>query len=186
MKTNRKLFYKRLIGLLEYIIWCIFLLTIAFLLNRFYQMLIFVLFYSFIQNCFKYRFHAESIQDDPIKAVRLCKAMTICLELTYLAFCKNLDISIYSNLLVIFIIAFINCLIEFSLEHILIKEEYLKDADKLNTLCRNANLTELATNRMILKYVKGMSYQEIADLECVDVESVKKSINRSRKKILKG
>lgn len=176
----------RIKDILIYLIYNVILLTIAFLLNRFYQMLIFVLFYSFVQNCFKYRFHAESIQDDPIKAVRLCKLITIGVEFTYLAFCKNLDISIYSNLLVIFIIALINCLIEFSLEHILIKEEYLKDADKLNTLCRNANLTELATNRMILKYIKGMSYQEIADLECVDVESVKKSINRSRKKILRG
>lgn len=176
----------RIKDILIYIIYNIILLTISFLLNRFYQMLMFVLFYSLIQNCFKYRFHADTIQDDPIKAVRLCKVITIIVELTYLAFCKDLDISIYSNLIVIFIIALINCLIEFSLEHILIKEEYLKDADKLKTLCRNANLTELATNRMILKYVKGMSYQEIADLECVDVESIKKSINRSRKKILKG
>ena len=161
-------------------------MTISFLLDRFYQMLIFVLFYSFIQNCFKYRFHADTIEPEPIKAVKLCKVITICVEIIYLALCNKLNISIYSNLFIIFLIALGNCLLEVSIQHFIVKEEYLKDKNKLIILCKNANLSENATNRMILKYVDGKSYQEIADIECVDVDSIKKSINRSRKKILRG
>lgn len=175
----------RIKEILIYIIYNIILLTISFLLDRFYQMLMFVLFYNLIQNCFKYRFHADTIQDDPIKAVRLCKVITIGVEITYLAFCKDLNISIYSNLFLIFLIASINCLLQFSIEHFVIKIDYLKDKDKLLTLCRNAHLTKKATDRMILKYIEGKSYKEIADMECVDIQTIKISINRSRNKIFK-
>ena len=176
----------KLKSLITYLIYNIILLTISYFLNRFFQMLIFILFFEFIQNCFKYRFHADSIVDDPIKAVRLCKVITIGGEIVYLIFCKDLDISVYSNLLIIFLIAFINCLIEFAIQNIAIKENCLKDKDKLLQLCNNANLTPLATNRMILKYIENKTCQEIADIECVDVDTIKKSINRSRKKIFKG
>lgn len=176
----------KLKSLITYLIYNIILLTISYFLNRFFQMLIFILFFEFIQNCFKYRFHADSIVDDPIKAVRLCKVITIGVEIVYLIFCKDLDISVYSNLLIIFLIAFINCLIEFAIQNIAIKENCLKDKDKLLQLCNNANLTPLATNRMIMKYIENKTCQEIADIECVDVDTIKKSINRSRKKIFKG
>ena len=176
----------KLKSLITYLIYNIILLTISYFLNRFFQMLIFILFFEFIQNCFKYRFHADSIVDDPIKAVRLCKVITIGVEIIYLIFCKDLDISVYSNLLIIFLIAFINCLIEFAIQNIAIKENCLKDKDKLLQLCNNANLTPLATNRMIMKYIENKTCQEIADIECVDVDTIKKSINRSRKKIFKG
>lgn len=175
----------RIKGWLVYLLYNVILLTIAFLLNRFYQMLMFVLFYNGIQNCFMYRFHADTIQKDPIKAVRLCKVITISVELTYLTLCKDLNISVYSNLFVIFLIAFINCLLEFALRHFIIDIHDLSNQDNLLILCRNAKLTKNATDRMFLKYVEKKSYQEIADLENVDVETIKKSINRSRKKILK-
>lgn len=176
----------KLKSLITYLIYNIILLTISYFLNRFFQMLIFILFFEFIQNCFKYRFHADTIVTDPIKAVRLCKVITIGVEIIYLIFCKDLDISVYSNLFIIFLIAFINCLIEFAIQNFAIKENVLKDKDKLLELCNRANLTTNATNRMILKYIENKTCQEIADIECVDVDTIKKSINRSRKKIFKG
>ena len=176
----------KLKSLVTYLIYNAIILTISYFINRFFQMLIFILFFSFIQNCFNYRFHADSIVTNPIKAVRLCKVITIAVEIIYLIFCKDLDISIYSNLFIIFLIAFINCLIEFALENIIIKNDCLKDKDKLLDLCNKANLSKNATNRMILKYIEGKTCQEIANIECVDVDSIKKSINRSRKRIFKG
>lgn len=176
----------RIKDILIYLVYNLILLTISFLLDRFYQMLIFILFYSFIQNCFRYRFHADSIQDDPIKAVKLCKAITIIIEVIYLIFCQNLNISVYSNLFIIFFIALLNCLLEFSLETLIIKNNVLRDKDKLIILCKKAGLTKNATERMFLKYIENKTYQEIADLECVDLQTIKISINRSRKKIFKS
>lgn len=50
-------------------------------------------------------------------------------------------------------------------------------------LCERANLTKLATDRMLLKYVEGKSTKEIAVIEGVELESIKSSIRRSRKAI---
>ena len=172
--------------ILAYLLYNAILLTISFFLGRFFQMLIFLLFYDFIQNCFNYRFHADTVQNNPIKAVRLCKVITIAVEIIYLILCKRLDISVYSNLLIIFSIAFLNSILQFSLEYFLIKADSLHNKDKLLALCQKANLTQNATDRMIMKYIENLSYQEIADKECVDIDTIKKSINRSRKKIFKN
>ena len=176
----------KLKSLLIYIIYNILLLTASYFLNRFFQMLLFVLFFNFIQNCFHYRFHADTIQSDPIKAVRLCKIITIAVEIAYLCLCENLNVSVYSNLFIIFLIAMANCLLEFSIENFFIKTDVLHDKDKLLFLCQKANLTQNATDRMMMKYIENLSYQEIADKECVDIGTIKKSINRSRKKIFKN
>ena len=170
--------------LASYLIFNAILLTLAYFLNRFLPMLMFILFFSFMRGCFYYNFHADSITDNPIKAVRLCKLITIIVELVYLAFCQPLDISVYSNLLIIFTIALINCLVEFGIEHSVIRYDQFRDKDTLLLLCNNAHLTKNATDRMILKYVENKTYKEIADLECVDIQSIKISINRSRKKIM--
>ncbi len=53
-------------------------------------------------------------------------------------------------------------------------------------LCIRANLTENAKNRMVMKYIENKTYEEIAIIESVDVETIKKSINRSRNKIFKN
>lgn len=176
----------RIKGILVYLLYNIILLTISYFMGRFYQMLTFVLFYSFIQNCFNYRFHADSFINDPVKAVNVCKIITISVELIYLAFCKDLDISVYSNLFIIFAISLVNCLLEFEIRNFASNSDDLKNKDKLLTLCRNANLTKNATDRMILKYIEGKSYKEIAELECVDIQTIKISINRSRNKIFKN
>ena len=176
----------RIKTILAFVLYNIILLTISFFVNRFYQMLIFILFYEFIQNCFRYRFHADSIQTNPIKATRFCKIITFCVEITYLIFCQNLNISVYSNLFIIFAVTAISCILEFSLEYFLIKADSLHDKDKLLVLCQKANLTKNATDRMMMKYIENLSYQEIADKECVDIDTIKKSINRSRKKIFKN
>ncbi len=186
MKANSKLLFIRIRGLLFYILYNIIVLVISYFFDRFFQMLLFILFYSFVQECFRYRFHADTIQDNPIKAIKLCKLITIVVEVIYFIFCKDLDISVYSNLMIIFSVAFTNCLLEFSLEHYFIKKDVLKDKDKLLMLCSKAKLSKIATDRMIMKYIDNKTYQEIADIECIDLNSIKKSISRSRNKIFKG
>ena len=170
--------------LILYILYSVAILALAFALNRFFQMLMFILFFETIQNCFNKRFHADTIFiDEPIKAVKYCKIITIVIELVYLYFCKDLNTSIYSNLVVIFLIATINALLEFYCERTIVKKCRLKNLDSLLILCEEANLTQLATNRMIMRFVEKKSYEEIADLEFVDVETIRKSIMRSKKKI---
>ena len=101
-------------GLIGYTLYCIGLLALSYFMDRFFQMLMFILFFNLIQNSFLKRFHADTLfEGEPIKAVRYCKVITLVVELIYLVLCKDLDISIYSNLLIIFLIAFINALLQF-------------------------------------------------------------------------
>lgn len=180
------IFWIRIKETITFIIHCIIMLIIAHFFDRFFQVLIFMLLFVFIQNCFKFRFHADSITEEPIKAVKYCKLITIVIEIIYMIFCKELDVSLYSNLFVIFSISLTSCIIELSLEYVVIKVDCLKNKNKLLFLCERAKLTQNATDRMVLKYIEHKTYQEIADLECVDIDTIKKSINRSRKKIFRN
>lgn len=166
-----------------YILYCITILIIAYFFDRFFQMLMFILFFDFLQNCFFKRFHAESITDDPIKAVRYCKIITIAVEIVYLIFCNKLDISLYNNLFIIFMVATSNALLQFFLENIVIRKVKLSDLETLTSLCNKAHLTEIATKRMIMRYVEKKKIKEIADIEKVEIETIKQSIRRSKRKI---
>lgn len=178
-----KLKIKLLKGYIVYWLYCIAFLILAYLFDRFFQMLMFMLFFELIQGCFLKRFHSDSITDNPIKAVKYCKIITIVIETLYLIYCKELDTSIYSNIFIIFIIALGNALLQFFVERTVIKKVSLSDLETLSKLCSEAKLTDNATKRMIMKYVEKKTYREIADIECVDEETIKQSIKRSRKKI---
>lgn len=174
---------KLLKGRISYILYNVIILTIAYFLDRFLQMLMFILLFELLQNCFNYRFHSDTIIENPIKAVKWCKVITISVEITYLIFCKGLKVSVYSNLFIIFLIAFINCLLQFYLEKVIIKKNIFNNLKSLKALCNEANLTEIATNRMIMKYVEKKTYIEIAEIENVEEDTIKQSIKRSKRKI---
>lgn len=168
---------------LLYILYNIILLIISFICNRFFQMLMFILFFNSIQNCFNKRFHADTILNDPIEATKCCKIITLIIEILFIIFCKNLKFSIYSNLFIIFFIAFTNCILQYYCEKFIITKSILNDKRLLIEACNNIGLSELSTNRLILKYIEHKTYKEIADLECITEDSIKKSITRSRKKL---
>lgn len=169
----------------SYVLYNIILLTFAYLLNRYLQMLMFIVFFDCIQNCFNKRFHSDTLfPDEPIKAIKYCKLITLCVELVYLfLLCKNLNITFYGNLIIIFLIAFGNSLLQYYAERIIIVKSKLNNLETLKMLCKEAKLTNVATNRMIMRYVEKKSYKEIAMIECVEEKSIEQSIRRNRKKL---
>ena len=179
-KLQRIMLRKRIV----YYLYCILILTIAYFLNRFFQMLIFILFFNLIQNCFSFRFHADTIfPNEPIKASNVCKLITIGVEIIYLVFCKEFDVSVYSNLFVIFVIALINALLQFFLERALSSKSILQNKELLLIRCEEVGLSKESINRLILRYIDKKSLQEIADIEFVEIESIKQSLRRSKRKL---
>lgn len=179
-KLQKIMFRKRIV----YILYCVIILAISFLLDRFFQMLLFIVFYNIIQACLNYRFHADTLfPDKPSKASIMCKFITIVVELVYLIFCKDLNVSVYSNLFVIFVIAQMNALLQFYLERTLTSKSLLKSREFILAKGEEVGLTDNAIKRLILRYVDGKSVQEIADLEFTNVESIKQSIRRSKRKL---
>jgi hypothetical protein len=55
--------------------------------------------------------------------------------------------------------------------------------DILLAKCKQAHLTELATERMVQHYVHYRTAEEIAMMEYVELDTIKKSLMRSRKKL---
>ena len=179
-KFKKKMLIKKLV----YILYNIVVLLVAYLFNRFFQMLIFILFFNLIQGCFGYRFHANTVYpNDPIKAVKLCKAITIAVEAVYLLFCKELDVSVYSNLFIIILVAIMNALLQFYCERTIISHHTLKNKDYIMKAGREAHLSNLAINRLIEHYVNNKSVQEIAIFENVEEETIKQSLRRSKRRL---
>lgn len=130
----------------------------------------FMLFFGFIQSCFLKRFHADHLFDnEPIKAVNTCKLITFSVEIIYLIFCKNLIISVYQNIFIIFGVALFNALLGFYAERTICFKSKLEDIETLIPLCKEAKLTPLATNRMVMRYVEKKTLKEIADKFCNEI-----------------
>ena len=181
---SKKLKRKLLFDFLGYVAYNIIILTIAFFFERFVQMLMFILMFGMIRKGFNYTFHANTIYpDEPIKAGKVCKLITIGVEIIYLIFCKELNVSVYSNLFVIFVIATINALLQFYLERVLNSKALLKNREFILTKGNEVGLSTTAINRLILRYVEGKSIKEIASIECLTEESVKQSLRRSKRKL---
>ncbi len=178
-KIKRIMLIKRL----GYIFYNLVILALSYVFNRFFQMLLFILIFNYIQNCFLYRFHADTIISNPIKAVKYCKIITITVEIIYLCVCYPLNIMVYNNLFIIFIIALLNALLEFYLRKTIISANILKNKELLLQSCRDSNISLNSTKRLVLHYIENKSYQEIANIECLELETIKQSIRRSKRKL---
>ena len=169
-----------------YIGYCILILAVSYFLDRFLQMLIFIIFFNFIQSCFKERLHAEYlIEDSYIKAHRLCKIITAAVEIIYMIFCKELNISVYSHLFLILIVATMNCLIGYVVQDLTYQRLAYCDFKYLTSACEKAGLSYQTTQRLVKRYIDHMSIKEIAQEECVEEQAIKMTINRAKKKIEK-
>ena len=177
---NWILFKKRLV----YYLYCVLIVLFSYVFDRHIQMIMFIVFFELIQGCFKYRFHADTIfPNEPIKATKYCKIITCIVEIIFLIFCKEIDTSYYLNVFVIMGIAFVNTLLEFCLERLIVTKSILNDKEKLEIACKQANLSELETKRMIMKYIEKKKYSEIALIERVEDDSIRRSIVRARRKL---
>lgn len=122
-------------------------------------------------------------EDNPIDAIKYCKLTTITIEIIYLFFSLKFDLSTYANIFIIILISFINALLQFFLEKTIITKHQLRDKRLLEKLCMENGISQEATKRMIMKYVQGKTAQEIALIEKVELETIKQSLRRTRRKI---
>lgn len=184
MKLRLKLIEKKTI----YILYCIFILLVALLLDRFIQMLLFILLFNFIHNVFNYRFHSDTLYDDPILAVKICKAITIIVEIVYLIFCKELDVSIYSNLAIIFGICLSNCLLEFTIISVCkCKLNPIRkgiNRETLIKLCKEKDFNDFETNIMIDYYCNNYKIDKIAFKYQYSSDNIKKIKSKLLKRLL--
>lgn len=181
----------RFIEIREFVIWLLYnalLLTIAFLLERFLQMLVFLLLFNFFHNAFNYRFHSDDITQTSITAVKLCKIITIIIEILFLIFCKEIDISLYSNLFIMASICLGNCLIKFIIiQTFKYKERIIRkgiNEQELIQMCDEKGLNELEKSIMVDYYCKGYKLDKIAIKNQYSVDNIKKIKAKLLKRLL--
>lgn len=162
----------------------ILIFLFAMIFNKHFEMLLFIVGYKFISLCFNKQFHADTLFDnEPIRSTKWCKIITIIVELLYLYMCKKYNLSIYSNLFLILVISVISGLLQFFLERVIVYESKLRNKDTLLILCAEANLTQEATNRMVMRYIDKLKVREIASIEYVEEKTIKESLRRSKRKM---
>lgn len=98
-------------------------------------------------------------------------------------FCKDLNVSVYSNLLVIFFIAFCNALLQYYLVKVQLNHKTFNNEEELLRMCEEAHLSQIATGRVIEHLIYRKTIEEIARKESVEMTSIKQSIRRSKRKL---
>ena len=169
--------------ILIYVLLTTIILVVAYLFDVLLEMSLFIIYFYFIKGLFIKQFHADKIAKTPKQAVALCFTITFFTELIFIFLLVKFDLSYYINIYLGIGLGLFSYLIQDYLEKTLNKALILKDNVKLLEACKNANLTNLATNRLVLKYIDGLKVKEIADLENVEEITILQSIRRSRRKL---
>jgi hypothetical protein len=158
-------------------------LIVAYIFDVLLEMSLFIIFYYFIKSLFSKQFHADTITKSSTNAVRLCFTITFITELVFIFLLISFNLSFYLNIYLGILLGLFSYFLQDYLEKVLIDKSIFKNKDKLLEACKNANLSSLATTRLILKYIDGLKVKEIADLENVEEITILQSIRRSRRKL---
>lgn len=171
---------------LDFILNCVIILLISLLFDKFFAMLLFILFLGSIKSCFKIEFHADSLfENEPIKAVKYCRLISIGVELLYLFVSSNIVLSLYINIFLIFALTLVNSLLELSLETIIIKnsmprrqqilEIVANDEDQIEMICRNNCLN--GYSEIIYLYLNN-TIEETSEILNIPVRTINNKINK--------
>ena len=158
-------------------------LAISYLFNVLLEMSLFIVYYYFIKNLFTKQFHADTIAHTAREAVFLCYTITFVTQLIFITLVASFHISFFVNIFLGIILSICSYVLQDWLERTISLNAILKDETKLLKACTNANLTKEATNRMVLRYIKGKNIREIAHIESVEESTIWQSLRRSRRKI---
>lgn len=153
--------------------------TICYFVNNvIFEYFIIIISFFIMRQVFGKSYHADSVLACTTLAVLVFLLAT---RLPLPQWC-----SILCNSFIGCMVAYVMYIWYFYAQYVTKEEIVIRSGMKredLIYLCERANLTKLATDRMLLKYVEGKSTKEIAVIEGVELESIKSSIRRSRKAI---
>lgn len=186
MKLKIKIASKLIKEYLGFFINCAIILIIAYFFDKFFAMLLFILFVGTIKSCFKIEFHADSLfENEPIKALKYCKFISIFVEIIYLIVSSNLELTIYANIFVIFTFALVNSILEVALETIFLtttknrREKILKllpnDEEKIEEFCNKHCLKNYSE---ILYLYLNNTIEETSEITGVPVRTINNKINK--------
>lgn len=185
MKLKLRIVIKLIKEYLGFWLNCLIMLAIAYFFDKFFAMLLFILFVGTIKSCFKVEFHADSLFDnEPIKALKYCKLISIGIEVLYLIISSKVELTIYANIFVLFTLALINSIFEIALESIVIKttksrrDKILKIVDNnekdIEKLCKKNCLN--GYSEIIYLYLNN-TIEQVSEILNVPVRTINNKID---------
>ena len=158
-------------------------LALSYLFNVLLEMILFIIYYYIIKGLFTKQFHADTITTTARAAVKLCYVITFSTQIAFVFILVTFKLSYYINIYLGILLGILSYILEDWLERVIAQRRLLKNEDVLIQACKDANISPIATNRMILRYIKGYKIKEIARLEAIEESAVWQSIRRCRRKL---
>ena len=105
----KKILFKfRLKNILLDLMFYSIIFTLAYLFDKWFEMLVYVLAYTLIRNEFTKQVHGKDFTESYSKGIKYCRYITFSIQLISLIFIINVDLSKYINLILAFILGIIN------------------------------------------------------------------------------
>lgn len=160
------------------------------------ELIVFIFTYNYISNCFKTRFHADTIYPkSAIKASFVCKIITIAVCIYFVITTVSIKTSFYLFIFQILFIALFSCLFQVYYDN----KNYIKNLNKLKkkidfknlteqeivNICKEYKISNVICNRLIDHYIKGLKYDDIAEKDVTTLEAIRNCFNRAKNKINK-
>lgn len=101
-----------LLDLIDYAV----IFTLAYFFNKWFEMCIYVLTYTFIRHEFSKGVHGKDFTESYSKGIKYCRYITFSIQLISLIFIISVDLSKYINLILAFILGIINFFVKDYLE----------------------------------------------------------------------
>lgn len=114
-------------------IYLLIVFAFAYLSNKWFEMLIFILAYTLIRFEFSKAIHGTDFTSSSYKGIIYCRYITFIVQILSLIFIKNINISKYINLILAFILGIINFFAKDYLEYIVLVKHYESKIKEFNT-----------------------------------------------------
>ena len=184
MNLNNIIFKEKLIDALYDLLAYTVVIILAIVLNKPFELFIYIISYTFIREEFTKAVHGKDFTSSYAKGIIYCRLITMAIQTISIIYLINIEVSRYVNILCAVSLGALNFFVKDYLEYHLVKTNlWLINEEILDNLCVKHNLSELSRKRMKMKYIDKMKNKEIAEFECVEVESIEEFFRKLKKRL---
>lgn len=157
---------------------------LAYIFNKPYEMFIYIITYTFVRNEFTKAVHGKDFTSSYAKGIVYCRIITIVVQTISIIFLININISRYVNVLIGILLGIVNFFAKDYLEYHIVKNNlWLMNEETLDGLCVKYNLSDTARKRLKLRYIDKLKMKEIAQIECVEQDSIEEYFRILKKRL---
>lgn len=154
------------------LIYYIILFALAYLFNKTFEMIIYVVSYTIIRSEYYKQIHGKDFTESYSKGIKYCRYITFGVQIISLVFIISVDISKYVNLLLAFILGIINFFAKDYLEYIIVNKIVFYKG--MNESDIPSDLAGIEREIIVQYYIKRYKLDKIAFNVKYSVDNVKK------------